>query len=109
MKTLFEQPLSHTDDPITSYKAADRMVKSGALSKQEQEVYEAIDSYIHAIRVAGSLHYTKSDFTAKDIFSSSTISYYTIQRRLSGLRNKDRIERTGEKRDNCSVWKIIGD
>ena len=44
MKTetiLFDLPLAHRDDPMTSYVAADKIIESGELSMQEQEVYEA--------------------------------------------------------------------
>lgn len=90
-------PLSHQRDPQTSYDAADKMVKSGALSRQEQKVWEAI----------AKMSVSLDNFTAKDLFVCSTISYYTIQRRLSGLRNKGKIERTSEKRNGCCVWEII--
>lgn len=92
-------PLSHSFDPQTSYDAADRMLKSGKLNKQEQYVLDSIHS------IAGSTMLS-FNFTAKDIACWTTISYYTIQRRLSGLRNKGKIERTGERRNGCCVWKI---
>lgn len=103
--------LCHKSDPCTSHDAADKIVKSGALSRQEERVLDAIKCYI--------CHSCKYDFTAKDIFTSSTISYYTIQRRLSGLHNKGKIERIQsglrsvrsgnlipKKRDGCCVWRL---
>jgi len=105
MKTLFEPPLAHRDDPQTSYAAADKLIKSGKLRQQEQEVYDEIDWQLAV--------YKKSDFTAKEIADKwSLISgnynekYYTIQRRLSGLHVKGLIERTGEKRNGCMVWRL---
>jgi len=93
------KPLSHTNDPTTSYKAADKMVKSGALSRQEQEVWETIKYHVN-----NTFYKT---FTAKELVGWRHLDYYLIQRRLSGLRNKGRIERTGEKRNGCMVWRII--
>jgi len=97
--TLFNIPLSHRNDPSTSHEAADKMVKSGALSRQEESV-------LHTINSRDS--YGKGDFTAKELSSWNYTNYYTIQRRLSGLHNKGKIERTGEKRDGCCVWKLTG-
>lgn len=93
-------PLSHTADPETSYEAADRMVKSGKLSRQEQDI---LDTIIDRDRY----HYKYPDFTAKDLVNWNNSDYYTIQRRLSGLCNKGKIERTGERRNGCCVWRLI--
>jgi len=97
-------PLSHRDDPQTSYVAADNMIKSGALSSQEEDVLGEINIHVGKDK----------DFTAKELawesqdkFYGSGISYYTIQRRLSGIHRKGLIERTGEKRDGCCVWCLI--
>ena len=108
------RPLSHTRDPGTSYDAADRMVKSGELSRQEQEILNVIVHYHN--RFGGIT------FTAKEIASWTEdspiwnyITYYTIQRRLSGLRNKGKIERISinnngnppwERRNGCCVWRL---
>lgn len=116
--TLFEPPLSHTNDPITSFEAADRMVKSGALSRQERAVWKAVKWAIN--NMAGCLSPDHCNFTAKELADWSGISYFKIQRRLSGLHNKDKIERlntNGEKyqenkgqklmkRNKCAVWRI---
>jgi len=100
MKTLFEQPpLAHTNDPLTSFDAADKMVESGALARQERLVLVAIQDVCRALG--------RTDFTPKEIVKWNTrFDYHTIQRRLSGLRNKGKIERTGEKRGGCCVWKL---
>ncbi len=90
-------PLAHKNDPITSYEAADKMIKSGKLSKQEEEIYCAI------LRIYAPIN---CEFTAKQLSDTTGINYYTIQRRLSGLRQKSKIERTGEKRDGCCVWRL---
>lgn len=97
MNHYSSQPLSHTEDPETSYAAADKMVKSGKLSKQELQIYEAIKTCL--------AEWNFDDFTAKTL--KSYADYYTIQRRLSSLRNKGKIERTGETRNHCKVWRLI--
>ena len=101
MKTLFDQPLSHKDDHQTSYEAADKMIGSGKLNRQEELVYQALKTHLSYDGI--------EDFTAKELSYQGIghlAGYYTIQRRLSGLRNKGKIERTGEKRDGCCVWKL---
>lgn len=98
-KTLFDRPLSRTKDPVTSYEAADKMIESGALNRQEQEVWEVI-------KLVKWARYHRT-FTAKELSNWSVIDYYTIQRRLSGLHHKGKIERTGEKRNGCCVWRIL--
>lgn len=115
-KTLFDRPLAHTNDPITSYEAGDKMVKSGALHSQEDYLYCAI------LRIYAPIN---REFTAKELSDTTGINYYTIQRRLSGLRDKGKIGRVrkdgglcrGPKpltkylvvRDNCCVWKLKGE
>lgn len=96
-KTLF-----HKNDPETSEIAADKLIESGALSRQEQRVWDEICWWIA---------HRYPEFTAKDLahYADADIDYYTIQRRLSGLRNKGKIERTGEKRGGCMVWRLKGD
>ena len=103
--TLFDRPLARDTDPITSHEAADKMVKSGKLQKREIQVLEHIRQYYRKYR---------TDFTAKELgrfvykdpFFYEILDYYTIQRRLSGLRTKGKIERTGEKRDGCCIWRL---
>ena len=81
MKSLFELPIAHTGDPQTSYDAGQKMIDSGALSDQEYEVWLAILE-----------HYKKGNFTAKELNKKSGLDYYTIQRRLNGLRQKCKIK-----------------
>lgn len=85
---LCNKPLAHTNDPLTSFKAAEKMVRSGALSEQENQVFGWIKTYLKN-------HPKKAkDFTAREIamwrFANK---YHVIQRRLSGLRNKGKIGR----------------
>jgi len=92
-------PLSHRDDPQTSYEAADNMIKSGKLARQEEEVYQTILTHLKETP-------WKKDFTAKEL-RYLYLDYYVCQRRLSGLHRKGLIERTGQKRDGCCVWRLI--
>lgn len=115
--TLFDRPLSHTTDPQTSYDAADKIVKSGKLSKQEQEVYKEIILYEERIRYLKPYPENKG-ITAKEIANCSDLNYWMIQRRLSGLRAKGKIERLakggtkweeGKKqmiRDGSCAWRL---
>jgi len=103
-KTLFDieaRLVTHKDDQETSFEAAQKMVKSRALGKQEEEVYKAIVTILSAPPIT-------DDFTAKEIASWCWVDYYKIQRRFSGLYRKGKIERTGERRDGCCVWKLKG-
>lgn len=109
-KSLFEPPLAHSRDPQTSFDAADKMVKSGKLRKQQKEVYEAI------------LAYPNTEFTAKELSRKqpgSGLNYWQIQRRLNELANKFLIARILNKeamkrhkkiiykqRDGCCVWRL---
>lgn len=110
-KTLF-----HKSDPETSRTAAEKMVKSGELSRQEQEVYRAI---IRAMNnMSSCLEKRHQNFTAKELASWSGLDYFMIQRRLSGLKAKGKVERiqTGTtvkgkpiylKRDGQCCWRAI--
>jgi len=118
MKTLFEPLLAHTNDPQTSFVAAVKIVESGALSRQEQQVYAQIVLYEERIRFLKN--YKHNGATAKELANWSGLNYWVIQRRLSGLRNKDKIERLNSKgeiyveskgqkpmiRNGCCVWRL---
>lgn len=110
--------LARTNDPQTSKDAAKKMVESGALNQQQQNVYNAI------------LMWTKhaDDFTTKDIASCiSWCNYYKAydicRKRFSGLANKGKIEciqintdqigaeglfeKIYKRRDGCRVWRLV--
>lgn len=95
--------LCHKNDPETSRKAAERMVKSGELSRQEKIVFRGIQHHL----IGGH----REDFTAielaKWMIGDTPKTYYMIQRRLSGLYRKGKIKRTGQKRNGCCVWKLL--
>jgi len=118
VNTLFDQKLlCHKDDPDTSFEAAEKMIKSGALNRQEEQVWIEINLY-----VTSPQHLLDGTFTAKDLDDDKDINigYYTIQRRLGGLRQKSKIERLNTegtvyqenkgqklmKRDKCCVWRL---
>lgn len=102
--------LCHQGDPETSREAAKKMVDSGALSAKENQVYQWILSYLDCN--------DKKDFTAKElVWWLYSNKYHTIEHgigrlvlrvsRLSGLHRKGKINRTGEKRDGCAVWRLL--
>lgn len=105
--------LARTCNPQTSKDAADKMVKSGELNRQEKNVYSAI------------LMWTKhcDTFTTKDI--ATCISWCTYdkaydicRKRFSGIYDKGKIDRLNTKggiyregdelmkRDGCAVWRL---
>ncbi len=93
--------LARTKDPQTSKDAAKKMVESGALSEQEAQVFGWIKDYLEE-------HPVDKDFTARELaWWRYANKYYIIQRRLSGLRRKGKIERTGEKREGYCVWRLL--
>lgn len=94
--------LCHKGDPETSYEAAEKMVKSSKLNRQEKQIWTILLGY----RIFTTMTKGQRDFTAKELAKNTSLDYYTIQRRLSGLHNKGKIERTGEKRDGCCVWRL---
>ena len=99
--TLQAKLLCHKDGPDTSRQAAQKMVESGKLNKQELMVKYQISLFLHRTKY--------SDFTAKELaqFTLSPLcTYHTIQRRLSGLYRKGKITRTGKKRNGCAVWRL---
>ena len=121
---LSELPLARSNDPETSKAAAVKMVKSGALNRQEADVYNAIQRYRRA-----------DDFTTKEVaYWVAYIgkfpyhkAYDICRKRFSGLERKGKIEliQTGVKvtytksipslriekpiykrRDGCRVWRL---
>lgn len=102
---LCQQPLAHTNDPLASFEAGQKVVESGALSKQEQQVYAEIVLYEERIRFLKN--YKHKGVTAKELAKWSGLNYWVIQRRLSGLRTKGKIERTGDIRDGSNAWRLL--
>jgi len=106
--------LARTDDPQTSKDAAEKVVKSGELNRQEQVVCGAIERY-----TSHANHNSKYiDFTTKDIARWITDysygkAYDICRKRFSGLKRKGKIELVYEndwifnkRRDGCRVWRL---
>jgi hypothetical protein len=94
-------PYAHTKDPQTSFDAGQKMVESGKMSEQENQVFGWIQDYLEK-------HLVLKDFTARELAMWRYANkYHVIQRRLSGLSNKGKIGRTGERRDGYCVWRIL--
>jgi len=105
-----EYPLfAHRDDPDTSFDAAKTLVASGELTKQETEVWNW-----------GRKFQTTAGITPKELASKLQSKHYgnyhavyhKIQRRLSGLEQKSKVERflVGDKqlvRNKSGVWRFI--
>lgn len=113
--------LARKDDPQTSKDAAEKIVKSGALNRQEKMVYEEIQGYYRNF----------GDFTTKDIakwislpnFIPYDKAYDICRKRFSGLERKGKIKLVKEKknvtdctfiyvdkrRDGCRVWRLVVD
>ena len=94
-------PLARDKDVMTSHEAADKMIESGEINRQEEFIYSAIIRWTRHCET----------FTTKDI--ATCISWCTYdkaydicRKRFSGLRNKGKIERTGKKRDGCYVERL---
>ena len=95
------------------------MVKGGKLSRQELRVYEGILRYFRDV-VSDERTFTAKELAYWNI--AFGLNYFIIQRRLSGLHNKGKIERIkiGRKQmgatdiyksiykkwDGCCVWRI---
>ncbi len=104
--------LARTENPQTSKDAAEKMVKSGELNRQEKEVYKAI------------LKAGKKDFTTKEIaawmfcFEPYHKAYDICRKRFSDIEMKNKIEliwlgvdKKGKniykRRDGCRVWRLV--
>ena len=102
----YEAALAHRDDHLPSYKAAEKMVKSGKFHYSVEQVRQAIKRYCNVFGL---------DFTAKEvaefISKEDEIDYYklyiTIQKRKSILKNEAFIEETELERDGCCVWRLV--
>jgi len=125
--------LCRRDDPQTSRDAAEKMVESGALNRQEQEV-------LAVIRATPGSAMQSYNFTTKDIARQMSGKFYLqyrhpywkcydiCRKRFSGLHNKGLIERIPKtitllgktldvfsstthkpvykRRDGCCVWAL---
>lgn len=93
--------LCRTNDPQTSKNAAEKMVKSGELNRQEKEILYIIETW-----------FSGKDFTTKDVAVKMLgypyhKAYDICRKRFSGLHDKFKITLTGGRRDHCQVWKLL--
>ena len=109
--TLFEQkttPIVRKRDPITSYKAADKQIKSGRLEFGIAQIKEWAKKYQRA--------YLRPDMTAKELAAyiseegkwNYTEVYYLVQKRKSVLVERGFFEETTKERDGHLVLKLKG-
>jgi hypothetical protein len=100
---LFSPPLkelSRTGDPETSKEAVRRLKESGELAIQEQRILTLCKTYPGA------------DFTFKELAGRAEaigvpLSGTQINKRLVYLRRKSLIEKTGEVREGCAVYRVV--
>lgn len=114
---LCNQPYAHTNDQQTSFDAGQKMVESGKMSVQENQVFGYIEAYLKN-------HPKAKDLTAMELAMwRYSNKYHVIQRRMSGLRVKGKIGRVrldggiccGSKpntkylvvRDGYCVWRVL--
>lgn len=107
MKQLtLQYPLSHSKDPITSHKAAEKVVKSGMFHYSVEEVRKAIKRYCNVMMTP--------DFTAKEVAEfisrEDRVDYFklyiVLQKRKSILKHECFIKETELERDGCAVWRL---
>lgn len=96
-ETLFDYEtklLTHKRDPDTSREAAQKMIKK--LSDKQRYVLRLIRAYCK----------NHADFTPKEVAGGINTVYFDIQRRKNELANNLKIEKTGEERGGCEVWRL---
>lgn len=92
----FAKPLAHRDDPLSSYQAGEKILKSGKLRGQMRAVYFALKQYPNT--------------TSAELSRYASLDRYNIARRLSVLANRDLIERGPERmcrvcHSPCVTWR----
>ena len=83
-----ELTLSRRTDPPTSRQAAQRAV----------EFMAGHESLIWGALLAG-------EYTAKEMAQITRLTDVQINRRLKGMADRRLIERTGQVREGCAVWR----
>jgi len=95
--TLFDQPLSHRNDPATSYEAAGDVKRSDTFKRQKDAVYETLKR--HNGRTSAELAYIMD------------VDRWLTARRLPDLKREGKVKQ-GEPRyctathRNCVTWWI---
>ena len=96
LSKLQAPPLSHRDDPLTSYDAAEKMIASGKLKRELKMIVRLI------------IDSGRKDFTALELAGGvRDQNYYVIQKRLSVLERKDLIVHTKEVRQGHLAWRLV--
>ena len=85
----FTKTRARTNDPATSHAAATHAATGRAAELRRRIVYE--------LRACGPM-------TARGIAFNTNYEYHAVQRRISECAG---IERTGEVRDGCAVWRAV--
>lgn len=83
-----ELTLSRKTDPITSHQAAQRAVEF--MAGHESLIWGAL---------------LEGEYTAKEMAQITRLTDVQINRRLKGMADRRLIERTGEIRQGCAVWR----
>ena len=89
---LFAKIRCHKADPDTSRRAISKLIKSGKLPRQQQEVFEAITVY--------------PGRTARILADLSGLDYYMIQRRANELEKKGLIVRVDNGNEQ-TILKVV--
>lgn len=92
---LIFPPATHRADPLTSYKAEERITKSGKRQTQAERVLDALKRYPNR--------------TPGELSRDSGLDYYVIHRRLADLKANNLAHVTGRRecetgRGECQVW-----
>jgi len=108
--------LARTDDPETSKIAAEKMVKSGELSRQENEVLSVIEKMVGDAK--DYCNFTTKDIAAKMQDYPYHKAYDICRKRFSGIGRHGKIELIWlgvdeegkdvyKQRDGCRVWRLL--
>jgi len=98
--------LARKENPQTSKDAAEKMVKSGALNRQEKWIYNLIMKYVNSHPLERDKTFTTKDIAGWTRAYAYDKAYDICRKRFSGLRDKGKIELTGGRRDGCRVWRL---
>lgn len=92
------QPLSHSSDSMSSYRAGDRILKSGKIKGQMKTVLESVRRFPNC--------------TSAEISKFADLDRYMIARRLSALEARGLVERGPERmcrvcKSPCVTWRAV--
>ena len=92
---LFDVPHSHRNDPMSSYRAGDRAVRSGRMKGQMAAVLRAVKQYPNR--------------TSAELARLSGMDRYTPARRLAVLERRGLVKRGKERKcavcgSQCITW-----